>query len=114
MREARDSDFFVEVDAVGKFRFGRRTFADRAKIRAEFIGYTQDVGEGDPELTAYASIMAAHKVLCVEAPEGWADMDNLDLTVNSEEKVFELYAALRDVEERFRQGAIKVGKTAGA
>lgn len=102
MRKAKDSDFFVELDGVGKFRFGRRTFGDRMAMGAETSRLTGG-NEVDPETSAYASFIAAHKVLCVEAPEGWEDLEQLDLITHSEEKVFELYAKVREVEARFRE-----------
>lgn len=114
MREPKDTDFFIPLPGVGDFRFGRRTLLDRAKIRSEILRHSQGQDLDDPELTAYIGVMAAHKVLCVEAPAGWEDMENLDVITHSETKVFELYAALRDAEDRFRQGSDQGGEAAGA
>lgn len=105
MRKKKDSDFFVELDGVGTFRFGRRTFGDRAKIRSEFLRITKELGDEDPELVAYASIMATHKVLCVDAPVGWFDIEAIELSSENDRQIFDLYALLQEKEDTFRQGA---------
>ena len=109
MRTAKDTDFFVTLEGVGKFRFGRRTFGDRIKIRAEFLALVRDLdGEAmDVDLAGMASIVAACKVLCVSAPAGWEDIEHLDLLDDPavEEKLYTLYGALRSKEDSFRRTA---------
>lgn len=120
MRPASDTDFFVPVEGVGTFRFGRRTYGDRLKIRAEFLRLCQEFGEAnaDPELSTHAVILAAHKVLCVEAPKGWENLEAIDLVSDphAEDKVFAIYAALKEKEDSFRlpKGADQGGEAAGA
>lgn len=116
MREARDNDFFVELPGVGNFRFGRRTFGDRLAIRAEYLRYTKEFGDDDPDLSLYAAMIATHSVLCVEAPAGWEDLAALDMTDPSfsDEKLFDLYERLRAKEDSFRKGAIKSDEETGA
>jgi hypothetical protein len=130
MRKAKDTDFFIPLPGVGTFRFGRRTFGDRAKIRAEIMRLTREFEDLKPvheepedpenpskqsqdynELSAYASIMATHKFMCVEAPEGWEDIENMELTDENDTKIFELYGLVRAKEESFRSGA-KAGSQA--
>lgn len=115
MRPAKDSDFFIELPGVGVFRYGRRTYGDQLAIRREILSLVKDLGDEDPDLSLYAATIATHRVLCVEAPEGWEDIAELDLTRpdTSLDKVFELFALLREKEERFRQGEPQGGEEAG-
>ncbi len=117
-RPASDTDFTVSMPGVGDFRYGRRTFGDRIRIRAEFVGLT--LGHADMDLEAMASIVASHKVLCVEAPAGWIDLEAID-SIDAEDvdaQVMRLYALLRDKEDSFRRvprsGVQAQGQGAGA
>lgn len=117
MRKPADSDFFLEVPDVGTFRFGRRTYGDRLKIRAEYLRLTREFESvNDPELATHAAIVSAHKVLCVDAPEGWRDLEAIDLidVPDAEDKIFALYFALKDKEDSFRRGTDKGGEAPGA
>jgi len=105
VRPQKDTDFFIDLPGVGSFRYGRRTFGDRAKIRADFLRITKDLGETDPELDAYAAIMAAHKNLCVEAPAGWEDIEALELDSERDAQIFALFDLIREKEETFQAGA---------
>lgn len=106
MREAKESDFFVELPGVGVFRFGRRTYGDRMRIRSEFLRLVRDLGDSDQDLSMYAGMIATHAVLCVEAPEGWEDLAEVDLTaaVSTDDKIFELFALVKQQEDSFRAG----------
>lgn len=115
MREPSDTDFFLEVPKLGTFRFGRRTYGDRLKIRSHFLRLTREFAEleePDPDLATNAAIVAAHKVLCVDAPAGWEDLESIDLidTPDAEDKIFALYFALKDKEDSFRGIKNKVGE----
>ena len=116
MRSPADSDFFVEVPEVGTFRFARRTYGDRLKIRAEFLKLVRDVGEADPELATQAAIVAAHKVLCVEAPPGWGDLAAVDMIAvpDADDRIYSIYLALKEKEDSFRRPAKEGGEAAGA
>lgn len=111
-REARESDFFVELPSVGVFRYGRRTYGDQLRIRAEQLKLAREVGDDDPDLALYAGTIAVHRVLCVEAPDGWEDLADVDLTAVGVERVFELMALLREKEDSFRASAEPKGKAA--
>lgn len=116
MRSPADSDFFVEVPEVGTFRFARRTYGDRLKIRAEFLKLVRDVGETDPELATQAAIVAAHRVLCVEAPPGWEDLAAVDMIAvpDADDQIYAIYRALKEKEDSFRRPPSQVGEAAGA
>lgn len=116
MRQPKDTDFFITLPDVGVFRFGRRTYGDRLKIRAEYLRLVKEFGDEDADLSLYAAMISTHTVLCVEAPAGWANLADLDLVAPSdpEAKVFELYAALKEKEDSFRKGESKSGEEAGS
>lgn len=105
MRAPSDTDFHIDVEGTGRFRLGRRTFGDRIRIRAEFLRLTGGY-EGDVTIDGTAAMVAAFKVLCVSAPPGWEDFENIDLTQRDQDeveaKLFELYAKLREKEDSFR------------
>jgi hypothetical protein len=115
MRQAKDTDFFIELPDVGVFRFGRRTYGDRLNIRAEYLRLVREFGDSDSALSIYASMIASHSVLCVEAPPGWENLTELDMTspVDPEEKLFELYELLKAKEDSFRRGQDQNSKATG-
>lgn len=115
MRPAKDSDFFIELPEVGAFRFGRRTYGDRLKIRAEYLRLVKEFGDEDPDLSLYAAMISTHAVLCVEAPAGWEDLSELDLVApgNTENQIFDLYGLLKAKEDSFRKGESKSGEAEG-
>lgn len=115
MRQAKDTDFFIELPGVGVFRFGRRTYGDRLSIRTEYLRLVREFGDSDSALSIYASMIASHSVLCVEAPPGWSDLTQLDMTSpnDPEEKLFELYDLLKAKEDSFRKGHVKTSEEAG-
>lgn len=115
MRSAKETDFFVELPEVGVFRFGRRTFGDRMKIRAEYLRLVKEHGDLDDELSMYAAIIAAHTVLCVESPPGWENLSDLDMLClnDPEQRIYDLYSLLKDKEDALRQGESKSGQAAG-
>lgn len=115
MRSPKDTDFFIELPQVGVFRFGRRTYGDRLRIRAEYLRLVKEFGDEDPDLSMYAAMIASHSVLCVEAPAGWENLADLDLVApgNNEDRIFELYSLLKDKEDSFRKGDSKSGEAQG-
>ncbi len=114
MRDPSATDFFVELPGVGTFRYGRRNFGDRLAIRRDCLRLTQEFGDTDEDLSVYATLIATHGVLCVEAPEGW---DNLALLPDDDdsalEKALTLGILVREKEESFRKGADKSGQDEG-
>lgn len=113
MRTAKDTDFFLTLPDVGVFRFGHRTFRDRADIKAAYLRYAKEWGDEDPELTAYASMLAVYKQLCVECPAGWEDIESVEITEESDSKLFELFKELAKLEEQFRKGSQDGGQGTG-
>jgi hypothetical protein len=146
MRSQKESDFFIELEGVGQFRFGRRTFGDRAKIKAEYIRYIgnvkahdeqeivlrffnsikddkdnkpdgwdkvssevlnriYDISGIDQEVSAYAAIISSYKILCVECPKGWENIEDMELDAEKDKQVFALFDAVQAKEDFFRKGA---------
>lgn len=103
------TDFHVEHPVLGTFRYGRRTYGDRIKIRLaylELLGRQDDTGIDD-DVASMAAIVAAHRVLCVEAPAGWEDLAEVDLVTDPalEGEIIMLYALLKQKEDSFRRSA---------
>ena len=113
MRTARESDFFIDLPEVGMFRFGKRTFRDRADIKAAYLRYAKEWGDEDQELAAYSSMLAVYKILCVECPSGWENVEDMEVTETLDNKLFELFRELSAKEEQFRKGASEGGETTG-
>lgn len=105
MRAASDSDFVVSVEGVGDFSFARRTVGDAIKIRREYLRLCGDTGDADLELSLYSNVVAAIKVLCVSAPDGWGDVEKLDLTASANplDDLLRVFDALKEKEDSFRR-----------
>lgn len=114
MRSPAETDFFVLVPDIGTFRFARRTYGDRLKIRAEYLRLVREFDDVDADLSTQAAMIAAHKVLCVEAPAGWEDLEAVDLVEvpDAEERIFTIYDALKAKEDSFRLPAGEGGEAA--
>lgn len=105
MRTANATDFFVDVENVGRFRFGRRTMRDELRIGVEYSRLTEGVDTPTEFLALFAGIIAALTVLTVEAPKGW-DIEAMDpLDQDSYNQLMEVHAALRAKEADFRRSA---------
>jgi len=117
MRVPKDTDFSFDVEGVGSFVFGRRTFGDRIAIRREYARLTQNVD--DIQLASLAVVASNLKVLMVSGPAGWnpdalETMDFLMDEEGAEDKLFAVYDALRATEDSFRKGSDKTGEGSGA
>lgn len=104
MRSAKDTDFLVDLEGVGKFRFARRTFGDRIKIRGEIARMSRDFGD-DLDSVAEVTVVAIYKTLIVSCPKGWEDIEAIDLVEHpeAEEQAWQLFIKLQDAEARFRE-----------
>jgi hypothetical protein len=110
MRASSHTDFQVEVTGIGKFTFGRRTLGDAVRIRAEYRRLNGD-NESDAELQSVCHCIATVKVLCVSAPAGYEDIEDLDLIDNPEgfSQLFAIHDALKEKEDSFRKGTKEPG-----
>lgn len=119
VRKQSDLDFFIEVPEIGSFRFGRRTFGDSIRIRAEYlrvIGGLSATGEKvDPLIDTVAYVIATFKVMCVSAPAGWEDLEQVDLLEhpNAEDLIYSLQESFAEKEDSFRCAAKQSRKAEG-
>lgn len=105
MKEAKDSDMIIQIEGVGDFRYAVRTLGDNLKIRSEFLKILDGVSpETDAELSGFASIFAAHKVLCVSAPAGWEDLMKVDESLHADpvSVVLTIWEKLQEKQDSFR------------
>ncbi|EON2339040.1 hypothetical protein ACLLKL_002010 [Escherichia coli] len=115
MRRSNPSDFYEDVDGVGRFRFARRMLSDEIQIQRKYAEYVGGV-EPTAWLATLSEYLSTLHVLTVEAPEGW-DIDNMDpLDDDTYAKIARVFVALREREERFRAkpGANGEGQSAQA
>jgi hypothetical protein len=112
MKKASASDFTVDIDGVGQFRFGRRGMRDQFKIDAMIAELTAGYSPLPDYLAIYAEKFAAISVLAVAYPDGW-DPETLDpLEEASYRQLTAVHAALREKEDTFRHKP-KAGKAGG-
>lgn len=103
MHIAKPTDFYEDVEGIGKFRFARRTMADEIQIQRKYAEIAGGL-EPTPWLATLAEYLSAIGTLTVNAPEGW-DLDNMDpLDDDTYAKISRVFVALREREERFRLG----------
>lgn len=115
-RQAAENDFFIDLEGVGRFRYGRKTFGDRIGIRAEFLRLTGG-NEDDVDLSMMAGLVAAHKVLCVEAPVSWVNLEEIDALEDEpglDKKLLRLYQLLIEKEGSFRRVPRQGGEGQGS
>lgn len=115
MREVSSTDFFVDVDGIGRFSFARRAPKDVYRARALCNGLTDGYADQEGNLDMGAFMFATLKTLMVSAPAGF-DLDKLDPVLDDdwEDKVIAIFKALRAMELSFRpeQVATMQGKSA--
>lgn len=114
-RDASGSDFYVDVEGIGKFSFARRAMRDVYRIRGLYgsltDGFYDEVGNfADLSALGYATI----KVLVVSQPDGF-DIDKLDplLDDDCDAKVMKVFSALREKELSFRPQPAADGEGTG-
>ena len=106
-RRGSDTDFDLNVEGVGNFRFARRRMADEMKIQVEYARIIDGVEQPTVWLDRMGGAISTLKVLTVKAPDGF-DIDDLDpLDEESYIKLLSVYDALAAKEESFRSGKRK-------
>lgn len=111
-REGAATDFDVDVEGVGVFRFGKRTMRDEIKVQVEYARMIEGV-EPTEWLALVAGWMSSLKVLTVRAPDGW-DIDDLDpLDDETYARLMKVHAALTAKERSFRSGTGKAVEAQG-
>lgn len=101
MRQAKASDFTVDVEGIGVFTFGRRTMGDEIAIQVEYARILNGVVP-TAWLNAVGGWISTLRVLTVRAPEGW-DVDALDpLDAQTYARLDRVHSALVEKERSFR------------
>lgn len=104
MRAPSATDFSIPLPDVGEFIFGRRNMGDFIKIRSEYLKLI-DSNENDDDQQFYVWIVSSYKILCVSCPEGWENIDALDINRFGLESVVSLGRLLSEKESSFRSDA---------
>lgn len=115
-REAKQSDFHVDVEGIGQFLFARRTMKDQYMIRGEYARLTGGHYDANGNMADLSALgYAILTVLLVEGPRSF-DLATLDPLLDDEfdKKIVKIYSALRARELSFRSGPAKGGEGAGA
>lgn len=112
-RKILATDFYVDVENVGRFRFARRTMRDEFQIGAEYSRLTEGVSTPTPWLAQMATMVSNLNVLAVTVPADW-NIDKMDpLDDESYNRIFKVFEALRAQEDSFRSGIGKGSKETG-
>src|SRR5690606_39076713 len=94
-RRAQPTDYYIDVEGVGRFRMARRTMRDEFQIGAEYSRLTEGVDTPTAWLAQMSTIMATLKVLSVTVPQNW-DIEALDpLDDQSYASMLAVYRELR-------------------
>lgn len=108
-REAKESDFVVQVEGIGSFTFGKRTMRDEIAIQVEYARIIDGV-EPTTWLSVVGGWISALRVLTVRAPAGW-DIDELDpLDNDTYAKMKRVHEALTEKERSFRRKPQAMGE----
>lgn len=111
-RTGDSTDFNVDVEGIGTFRFGRRRMRDEIKIQVEYARLIDGAKPTD-WLSMVAGWIATLKVMTVQAPEGW-DIDSMDpLDDASYANLMKVNAALSAKEASFRRKPGAAGEGGG-
>lgn len=114
-RAPQPTDFTVEVDNVGVFRFAKRTMRDEMRIAAEYSRLTEGVETPTIWLETVATWISTLKVLTVNAPADWQSLDDIDpLDEVTYSRLMAVHRALREKEGSFRRAANAPGQAARA
>lgn len=112
-RQAKETDYTVNVEGVGVFTFGRRTMRDQIAIEVEFARIIDGV-EPTVWLETLGGWLSTLRVLTVRAPDGW-DLDALDPTdAETYSKLLRVHDALAEKERSFRQQPKPAGEGVSA
>ncbi len=103
-RQPHPSDFIVDVEGIGTFRFAKRNMRVECEINVEYSRYTQGIDNPSTYLDLVATWMSSLKVLIVSGPDEFMDVDSMDpLDEDTYEKLGKVYAKLREKEQSFRR-----------
>lgn len=104
-RKPTDTDFILDVEGVGSFRFAKKTYGDHIQMRAEQSRIVGANPGDDRELVGHGMIVSHYKVLMVTCPAGWEDIEAMDMTEKPEieQQIMDVHFALREKLDSFRE-----------
>lgn len=105
MNKAKPNDFFITIDGIGRFRFNRKSYGAQIRIDAEMLRILgPDIGVRDNTMSLHALLVGHYAALMVECPDGWEDLEEIDITDDPtlDSKILEVYFKLRDTLDSFR------------
>jgi hypothetical protein len=114
-RKAQESDFTLDVEGVGKWRFARRNLGDAIRIKQRCVEIAGIAGQIDAELSWWANTVATVEVLMVASPPGWeGDLQEIDMFGGDDKigQLIKVWEALLEKENTFR-GVNGQARTAG-
>lgn len=103
--KAKPNDFFIDLDAVGTFRFNRKSYGGQVRIDTEMVRILgANFSNTDSTMHLHALLISNYNALMVECPDGWRDLEEIDLSEDPtlDDKILELYFALRSKLDSFR------------
>ena len=105
----KESDFYIDLDGVGRFWFARRTFRLATNIMVERARLLNgaSLNEVDDETAGMVNVISTLQVLCTEAPAGWGNFAEIDMLDQPDAfaRMFDLYVKLTEKEDSFRGAA---------
>jgi hypothetical protein len=115
-RAAKESDFHVDVEGIGRFLFARRTMQDQFMIRGEYARLTGGHYDAEGNMADLSALgYATLTVLLVDGPKSF-NVSTLDPLMDDDfdKKILKVYVSLRAKELSFRPGPASGGEGAGA
>ena len=111
-RTAHATDFFVEVDKIGRLCFARRTIGDQFLIRGRYNAATEGNYDADGNM---ADISALAYVTIQTLLVSGFDIETIDPLMDDDfdVKLMSIWRALREKELSFRPSKNVVGQAAG-
>ena len=111
-RTAHATDFFVEVDKIGRLSFARRTIGDQFKIRSRYNAATEGHYDADGNM---ADISALAYVTIQTLLVSGFDIESIDPLMDDDfdVKLMSIWRALREKELSFRPSKNVVSQAAG-
>jgi len=112
-RTAHATDFFVEVDKIGRLCFARRTLADQLLIRGRYNAATEGNYDVDGNMADIAAL--AYVTIQTLLVSGF-DIETIDPLMDDEwdTKIMSVWRALREKELSFRPNKNVVSQAAGS
>lgn len=103
-RTPHATDFFVEVDGIGRLGFARRKLIDQFKIRGLYSAATSGNFDAAGNMADLGALAYVTIQTLIVPSSGQFDIDLIDplMDDNAEEEIMRIWIALREKERSFR------------